>query len=185
MATFGFARPLALLIALSALGGCVSTSGPSGVSITKIDGAYVAPSSSSIPTDIKQILAQGGLDVDDPSAPGSGTKMASLQNAAPSPAVEKLVAKLKDDPPVSVAEAVADVSGGKMSLAQDEKAKPALAAMASIGKQPESSTFIYPEIGSAPEPKPVVAAAMAPVAKAAKRPATKAAPTAPKKPRRF
>lgn len=189
MATLGSARPLALLLALSALGGCVSVPGKEGVTVKAVDGAYVAPAGSSIPTDIKQILAQGGLNANDPSAPSVATKATEVAAAgASAQSVERLVAKLRSDPPgtASVVTAGAEPPAGAMSLVQDPASNPAMVAMApSSAPSPESSTFVYPEIGSPPEAKPMVAAAMAPSSKPHRRAATEGSVPSPKRTRRF
>lgn len=193
MSASGIARRIALLAALAAMAGCVSVPGKNGVTVKTVEGAYVAPSSASVPSDIKQILAQGGLNVENPSAATPGTKATQLASGSRSASVDRLVAQLRNDPPgtasVEIASAAADPSG-KMSLVQAEPKTPAAEAVAlSAAARPESSTFVYPEIGAPADAVPVVAAAMAPAAKphrkATQRSVTPPSGQSPKKPRRF
>lgn len=176
-----------LIAATLTMGGC-ATSGMKGPTINMIDGAYEAPKSVALANDIQEILAEGGLNVSDPSAPTRETKVAEMATSKSSGEIETLVAALEKDassttadrsasPVVQVAEADTPPAPAALSLAAEKK-QPQQIAVAQLESQRETVSFSYPEIGVAErrhEPS-VAAAAMAPKPKPRKR-APAAAPS--------
>lgn len=132
-----------MLATLVVLGGCMTAGNrPGKVSLNMIEGAYEAPKSTALPNDIKTILAAGGLDVANPSAPVDGTKVAELATNAKSQKVQGLVAKLegpeKETQPGS---GTGDGAALLSLVAPDRKAPP-------TDPQVSTVTFTYPEISA-------------------------------------
>ena len=183
-----------LILAFSAsLAGCVSSSGMKVTAINTLEGAYEAPKSTALPNDIQAILAEGGLNVSDPSAPTTETRMAEMATSKSSSGkVDRLVASLEMDSPgpVQVAAAPQPAKDSKLSLAATPAPGAGAVALASVEAPRQSVTFAYPEIGVVEqrhEPS-VAAAAMAAPRKrvTAPKPApVPAAAAAQKKTRRF
>lgn len=116
-------RSLILASVAVAVAGCSTVKKPP---ITKVEDTFnKASSSQEVPNDIMGILAAGGLDAKNPSAPTSETKVAETKPSKLSTAndVEKLVAKL--DP----AATTADTSDNAVLLAslQSDKAPKSVA----------------------------------------------------------
>lgn len=190
-----------MLATLVALGGCMATTGsiPGKGTVTVVEGPYDAPKSTALPNDIKTILAAGGLDVTDPSAPVKGTKVAELATSSRSKEVQSLVAKLEDGPAEDASKVAAAQPGPaprkgtalsllslagaqKKTEAQDKVALPARVEFAE--PQVSSVTFTYPEIragASVEEPQAEPLRAPAPKASPKRaRLATASAPSQPK-----
>lgn len=177
----------AALLASALLSACSTTSGTGGNTVRTLDGTYQAPQSTALPTDIRQILAAGGLDATDPSAPTNGTAVAEMATST-SRDVEKAT---------QLAQTLSAGQTAPLALAaRPEKAAPAPVVVASV-PDPAPATFVYPDIGKpaeAAKADPVTVASTPPPRKRAPRPVAAAAkPTPapekaqpePKRPRRF
>lgn len=198
MDSVNFARTCLIAAAAAALSGCVSAGGGKDSLINSIPGSYQVPKSTALPNDIKQILAEGGLDVSDPSAPIGGTKVAEMATSnAPRPGeIEKLVARLENGSaaPKPVQTASAPEAAGpplaELSLVSDKPASAAVAVAEADAPARQSVTFTYPDIGARADSDPVVAAAMTPkprrrIASAPAHVRAAPVPQEAKKPRRF
>lgn len=154
MRTGNLAKTTAMLAALLAPAGCAAIgSVPDKNLVSVLDGPYEDTKSTDLPNDIKDILSAGGLDVTDPSAPVSGTKVAELATGTPKEVVD-LVAKLDDgeakvakDVSVPTATARRDAEPALLSLAAPQKESKAETKVVEIPEPGISSvTFVYPEI---------------------------------------
>lgn len=126
-------------VALVALAGCSSSifnkNSLTSSNVRTIEGQYKSPKSVAVQNDIKGILAAGGLNTHNPSAPTKTTKVKEVVNSrAPSRAVAQLVARLENG---SIPSVSAPTGGSRPQKRETITSQPTT-LLASAQKKPDT-----------------------------------------------